>query len=181
MNKNRYSVSFPFIFSLLSLSITGCGDLKVTSYFNPSDPKLNRYKTLEIADFETEITDVPKEALTRISDEVAKLIVSKNIGFQKVERGSIEGDPTQQTLILVGEITGYESGKSFKEEGGALKFGEASLTVHVWLLDKNTGDGITDGEVSGLSTIGFLRSGFITKGVYEAIAQEIVKFISKNY
>jgi len=181
MNKNWYFISSLFIFSLLCLSITGCGDLKVASYFNPSDPKLNKYKTLEIADFETEITDVPNEALTRISDEVAKLTVSKNIGFQKVERGSTEGDPTQQTLVLVGEITGYESGKSFKREGGALKFGEASLTVHVWLLDKNTGDNITNGEVTGLSTFGFLRSGFITKGVYEALAQEIVKFISKNY
>src|SRR3989304_3781367 len=85
MNKNRYYVSFLFIFSLFSLSITGCGDLKITSYFNPSDPKLNKYKTLEIVDFETEITDVPNEALTRIPDEVAKLIVSKNICFYKLE------------------------------------------------------------------------------------------------
>ena len=181
MNKNWYFISALCIFSLLFLSITGCGDLKITSYFNPSDPKLNKYKMLEIVDFETEITDVPNEALTRIPDEIAKLITSKNVGFQKVGRGSIEGEPAQQTLVLVGEITGYESGKSFKKEGGALKFGEASLTVHVWLLDKNTGDDITDGEVSGLSTIGFLRSGFITKGVYEAVAQEVVKFISKNY
>lgn len=181
MHKNRNVVSSLFIFLIVFLLITGCGSLKMTSYFNPQNPKLGKYKAIEIPDLETEIPNVPNAALTRIPDDVAKQLISNNVGFQEIERGSIEDIPQEQTLVLVGEITGYESGKSFKREGGSLKFGEASLTVHIWLLDKETGNELTSGEVSGLSTIGFLKSGYITEGVYEAISKEIVKFISQNY
>jgi hypothetical protein len=181
MNKKRNIISSLSILYLLSFAITGCGSLKMTSYFNPQNPKLGKYKAIEIPDLETEIVNVPKEALSRIPNEVAKELDSKNVGFKEIERGSIENVPQEQTLVLVGEITGYESGTSFKKEGGALKFGEASLTVHIWLLDKATGDELTSGEVSGLSTIGFLKSGYITEGVYQAISKEIVKFISQNY
>ncbi|MCI0454145.1 MAG: hypothetical protein L0Y68_04020 [Candidatus Dadabacteria bacterium] len=181
MNKNQFIGSSLSILFLLLLSITGCGSLKMTSFFNPQNPKLGKYKAIEIPDLETEIPNVPNAALTRIPDEVTKQLISKNVGFQEIERGSIENIPQELTLVLVGEIVGYESGKSFKKEGGALKFGEASLTVHIWLLDKATGNELTSGEVSGLSTIGFLKSGYITEGVYEAIAKETVKFISQNY
>jgi hypothetical protein len=181
MNKNINVISSLSILYLLFLLTTGCGSLRMTSYFNPPNPKLGKYKAIEIPDLETEITNVPRAALARIPDDVAEQLISKNIGFQNIERGSIENIPQEQTLVLVGEITGYESGKSFQKEGGSLVFGQASLTVHIWLLDKATGNEITSGEVSGLSTIGFLKSGYITEGVYDAISKEIVKFISQNY
>jgi ribosomal protein L18E len=181
MNKNRFFIFSTCILYILTFLIAGCGHLKTVSSFSPPEAKLAKYKALEIADFETQVDNVPKEALTKIPDEIAKLLASKRNAFQKVERSKIEDVPAEDTLILLGEVTDYESGKSFKTKEGAIKFGEASLSIHIRLIEKATENEIASGEVSGSSSIGFLKGGSITKGVYNGLAEEIVKSISQNH
>lgn len=181
MNKNQFFIFSTCILYTLTFLIAGCGDLKVDSSFNPPAAKLAKFKALEIADFETQIDRVPKSALTAIPDEVAKLLASKKTLFQKVERSKIENVPDEVTLILFGEITDYQSAKSFKAEGGAVKFGVASLSIHIRLVEKATGDEVASGEVSGSSSIGFLRDVGFTQGVYKGLAEEIVNYISQNH
>ena len=176
MNKKRFFISSAFIFYLLVVLITGCGTVKTSSNFNEPEAKLSKYAGLEISDFETKIPFVPKDALTQIPDETASHLTSKNAGFRKVWRGQIKDIPDENTLVLLGEVTEYQSGKNFKFEGGALKFGEASLTVQLAIVEKATGKEIVTGEVNGFSSLGFTKS-----GIYKGVAEEIVKFISENY
>jgi hypothetical protein len=181
MNKNRFLIFYIRIPFMLIISIAGCGDLKTVSSFNPPEAKLAKFKAVEIADFETQIDNVPRAALTTIPDEVAKLLASKKNIFQKVERSKIEDVPAENTLILLGEITDYQSVKSFKAEGGSLKFGVASISIQIRLVEKATGDEVASGEVSGSSSIGFLRDVGFTQGVYKGLAEEIVNSISQNH
>jgi hypothetical protein len=179
MNESRFVISSVCILFLVFL-ITGCGDLKIASNFNPPEAKLGKFKAIEIADFETDIENLPKDALTKIPDEVAGLLISKN-NFQKVARNAVEDVPAENTLVLVGAVTDYGSGTSLKAKEGAIRFGEAVLTIHIRLVEKATGDEVANGQVIGSSSIGFLKGGGITKGVYKAEAEEIVKYISQNH
>ncbi|MEE9252735.1 MAG: hypothetical protein V3U74_05210 [Thermodesulfobacteriota bacterium] len=161
--------------------VSGCGGLKTTSYMSPPDSRLRNYKALEIPEFETDMEDVPEEALLRLPKEIARVIQERNIGFREVVYGETEASTDESTLVMFGEITDYTSGKDIKFEKGAIKFAEAELTILLSILDKSTGREITSGEISGLSSFGFLKKGFFTKGVYEALAEEIAKFLAENY
>jgi hypothetical protein len=176
MNKMRLFISFPLVICLLVLLISGCGSVKTSSYFNEPQVKLNNYAGLEISDFETKIPYLPKDALTQIPDETARLLTSENTGFGKVGRGPLKDIPGESTLVLLGEVTEYQSGKNIKFEGGAIKFGEASLTVQLAIVEKETGKEVVTGEVNGFSSLGFTKS-----GIYKGVAEEIVKFVSENY
>ncbi len=175
MSKDRVIVPSLFIY-MFALLITGCGEVKTSSYFSQPESRLGRYAGLEIADFETRIEYLPQEALTQIPDETARLLTSQKTGFRKIARESIKDIPGENTLVLLGEVTDYESGKDIRYESGALKFGEASLTVQLALVEKSTGKEIATGEVNGFSSLGFSK-----EGVYKGVAKEIVRFISENY
>jgi len=161
---------------MLLFSIAGCGDVKTSSYFSQPEVKLSKYAGLEITDFETKIKHLPQDALTQIPDETARLLASEKTAFRKIARESIKDIPGENTLVLLGEVTDYESGKDIRYESGALKFGEASLTVQLALVEKATGKEVATGEVNGFSSLGFTKA-----GVYKGVAKEIVKFISENY
>ncbi len=176
MNTKQFFLSSFITFYLLLFLITGCGTVKTSSSFSDPGVKLDRYAGLEISDFETKIEFVPKDALTQIPDETASLLSSKNRGFQKIGRGELKEIPDEDTLVLLGEVIEYQSGKNFKFEGGALKIGEASLTVQLAIVEKATGKEIVTGEVNGFSSLGFTKS-----GIYKGVSEEIVKFISENY
>ncbi|HEX3035059.1 MAG TPA: hypothetical protein VHT73_07990 [Thermodesulfobacteriota bacterium] len=180
MNKNRILSSSAF-WIIVTLLIAGCGGLKIYSDFEPPDTELGEYRALEIADLETEIPDVPDEALTKIPDEVAKMLASKRNGFEEIEREAIYNVPPEETLVLIGIIIDYQSGTDVEFEGGSMRFGEAALGIQLSLVEEATGREITYGTVNGFSSFGFLRGGLIREGVYESLAKEIVKFISDNY
>lgn len=182
MNEKRFFIFSISVFYLLAFLVAGCGDLKIYSNFEPPENELSRYRALEIADFETELADVPEGALTKIPDEVEKLLTSrKRGGFEEVSRQAIEDVAPEDTLVLLGVVTDYQSGTDIKAEGGSIKFGESAFGVTITLIEEATGREIADGEVGGFSSLGLLRSGLFTKGVYENIAEEIARFISENY
>ena len=180
MNKSRISSSSAF-WIVVTLFITGCGGLKVYSDFEPPDTELSEYRALEVADLETEIPDVPEDALTKVPDEVAKQLASKSDGFEEVERGAIDDVPPEETLVLIGIITDYQSGRDVEFEGGSVRFGEAALSIQLSLVEEATGREISTGSVNGFSSFGLFKGGLVREGVYESLANEIVKFISDNY
>ena len=181
MNKNRSFTFLICIFYLLAFLVAGCGDLKIYSDFKPPEERLNKYKALEIADFEAEIPNIPQGALVEIPNEVQKLLASKRGEFEEVKREAIEDISPKDTLILLGTITDYQSGTNVKMEGGAIKFGESGLAVRLSLVEEDSGREIASGIVSGFSSLGLFRRGIFTKDVYQSIAEEIAKFISENH
>jgi hypothetical protein len=174
--KNRFILFPACILLLILLLATGCGNITTSSHFSQPDTRLGKYAGLEITNFETQIEHVPSDVLTQIPDETAKLLISGKSRFQKVGRETIQDIPAENTLVLLGEIIDYQSGKSVKYEGGALKFGEVALTVQLALVEKNTGKEIATGEVNGFNSLGFTDA-----GLYKGMAEEIVKFIYQNY
>jgi hypothetical protein len=182
MNKNRFFTLSICIFYLAAVFlIAGCGDLKIYSNFEPPEDDLRKYRALEIADFETELVDVPQEALMKIPDEVEEILDSRSGGFEEIGRGAIGDVPPEDTLVLLGIITDYQSGTDIKTGGGAIKFGESALSIRLSLVEESTGREIASGDVNGFSSFGFLRSGLLTRGVYKSVAEEIASFIHENY
>jgi hypothetical protein len=176
MYQERLLLFSACVFFLLIFFAPGCGNITTSSHFSPPETKLGKYAGLEITNFETQVEHVPGDALTQIPDETAKLLASKKSRFQKVGRESIQDIPAENTLVLLGEVINYQSGKDIKYEGGALKFGEVALTVQLALVQKNTGKEIATGEVNGFNSLGFTDA-----GLYKSMAEEIVKFINENY
>ncbi len=163
-----------------ALLAVGCGDLKTVSYIAPTSTKLSSYNYVEVATFETEVEDVPDEALDLLPKAVAKEIRKANLGFKQVVWGDEELPYEKGVFVIFGTIVDYQPGTELRAEGGSIKFGEAALTVRLSIVDKATGREITNGEINSSSSLGFLKRGFITPGVYEAIAREVVKFIKDN-
>ncbi len=179
--KKDTSLSITIILLSLFATVSGCGDVKTSSYFTPPKSKLDKYEALEIFDFESAIPDFPKDALKKIPDDIEKLLKAKENTFEEVKHGEIDDIAADKILVLLGEIAEFVPGTDVKFEGGALKFGEVTISLKLALLEKDTGKEITTGEISSFSSLGIFRSGHVGKDMYEIIAQEIVKFISENY
>lgn len=178
--KSKYLV-FDLLLITLVFAISSCGDLKTVSYITPPKSQLKHYQALEIPNLETDIEDVPDDALTELPEEIAKKIMEKGIRFKEVEYGDKEASEGLSTLVMFAEITDYQSGTDIKIGGGAIKFAEAAITIQISALDKSTGEEILSGEISAHSSFGFLKKGIFTKSVYEAISEEIAKFFEENY
>lgn len=181
MLTNSKHLVFGLLLIALVFVISGCGDLKTVSYITPPKSKLKHYQALEIPDLETDIEDVPDDALTELPEEIAKTLKEKNLWFKEIEFGDKEVSEGLITLVMFAEITDYQSGTDIKVGGGAIKFAEAAITIQISALDKSTGEEILSGEISTHSSFGFLKKGIFTKSVYEEISEEIAKFFKENY
>lgn len=173
MKKNLLLAIVPLVFFALVLS--GCGEIKTTSYFTPTKTKLSQFQAVQFETFETEIEDFPKEALAKIPAESAALLDSKN-KFKEVSNSDITNIPASDTVIVLGEVSEYRPSSDISYEGGGIKFGEVSITIKLALLDKATGNEIATGEINGFSSLGFMA-----KDIYESMAEEIVKYILEIY
>ncbi|MEQ9617656.1 MAG: hypothetical protein RIG61_00600 [Deltaproteobacteria bacterium] len=175
--RRQYCVSLIFLILVIagSVLITGCTNVKTTSYFTPTKTKLKEFQAIQFETFETQIEDFPKEALTKVPDQAAELLASRN-KFKEVKYGEIENIPAEDTLVLLGEISEYRPSSDITFEGGGLKFGEVSIALKLALVNKATGDEISTGEVSGFSSMGFMA-----KDIYQSLAEEIVKYIIEGY
>ena len=161
--------------SLCIFLMVSCGQVKTTSYFTPTKTKLSQFEAVQFDNFVTEIVDFPKEALVEVPTESATLLASKN-KFKEVKHGVIENIPATDTIVVLGEVTEYRPSSDVSYEGGALKFGEVSVTVKLALVEKTTGNEITTGEINVFSSMGFLA-----KDINKSLADEIVKYILESY
>ncbi len=174
MKKNiRIFVLIPI--ALIAFALSGCGEIKTTSYFTPTKTKLRDFQAVQFEEFETEIEDFPKEALARIPAESAALLDSKN-KFKEVSNSEITNIPASDTIIVLGEVAEFRPSSDVSFESGSMKFGEVSITLKLALLDKATGNEIATGEINGFSSLGFMA-----KDIYESMAKEIVKYMLEIY
>lgn len=162
-----------FILPLFFLLVS-CGTLKTTSLFEEPTASLRNYGALEIRDFETSIPEFSKDSLTEIPMFVAE--GSKNFHFDEVRHGIINNHDESDTLVMLGEITSYQSGSDFKFENGALKFGEVKLKIKVAIVEKDTGVEVAKGEVASFSSFGFSAG----EKFHRSVAEEIIKFLAQN-
>ncbi len=175
--KSKKSLIFYFLVPMVFVAfvLSGCGEIKTTSYFTPTRTKLKDFQAVQFENFETEIEDFPKEALTKIPAESAALLDTKN-KFKEVSNSDITNIPASDTVIILGEVAEYRPSSDISFEGGGIKFGEVSITIKLALLDKATGNEIVTGEINGFSSMGFMA-----KDIYESMAKEIVKYILEIY
>ena len=173
----KYYFAFSIFLSLILLSLlnVSCTNIKTSSYFTPTKIKLGDFKAIQFEIFETKIEDFPKEALTKVPEQTAALLATKN-KFQEVKFGKLENIPAEDTLVLLGEVSEYRPSSDISFEGGGIKFGEVSVAIKLAIVNKATGDEISTGEVNGFSSMGFMA-----KDIYESLAEEIVKYIIANY
>jgi hypothetical protein len=162
-------------FAFIAFAISGCGEIKTTSYFTPTKTKLKDFQAVQFETFDTEIEDFPKEALAKIPAESAALLDSKD-KFKEVSNSEITNLPASDTIIVLGEVAEFRPSSDISYEGGGIKFGEVSITIKLALLDKATGYEIATGEINGFSSMGFMA-----KDIYESMAKEIVKYILEIY
>lgn len=175
--RREYSVSLFVLIIIVASSvlITGCTNIKTSSYFTPTKTKLSEFQAVQFETFVTEIEDFPEEALTKVPDKAAGLLASKN-KFKEVKFGEIENIPAGDTLVVLGEVSEYRPSSDITFEGGGLKFGEVSIAIKLAVVNKATGDEISTGEVNAFSSMGFMA-----KDIYESLAEEIVKYIVEGY
>lgn len=175
--RRNYNFTKVFLFSLilLAMATSGCMNIKTTSYFTPTKTQLRNFQAVQFETFETQIEDFPEEALTKVPEQAAALLESKN-KFKEVKFGEIENIPAEDTIVVLGEVSEYRPSSDISFEGGALKFGEVSIALKLAIVNKATGDEISTGEVNGFSS-----TGFMAKDIYESLAEEIVKYIIEGY
>lgn len=159
---------------LILFFVVSCGSLKTTSIFEQPKSNLRDYDALEIRDFETNIPNFSNDSLTEIPLYIEQGV--KNSHFKKVKYGNITSVDENKTLVLLGEITEYESGSKIKYESGALKFGEVNLNISVAIVEKNTGNEIVRGEIASFSSFGF-KAG---EKFHKSVANEVIKFLEQN-
>lgn len=161
--------------AFIAFALSGCGEIKTTSYFTPTKTKLRDFQAVQFENFETEIDDFPKEALAKIPAESAALLDTKD-KFKEVSNSEITNIPASDTVIILGEVAEFRPSSDVSFEGGGIKFGEVSITIKLALLDKATGNEIATGEINGFSSLGFMA-----KDIYESMAKEIVTYLLEIY
>lgn len=165
--------------SAILILLASCGDLKTTSYFSQPAERLTDYSAVEVHDFESRIEKFPNKALSEIPDRIAEKLRSAGL-FSTASRSDVSNTPADQTVVLLGEITEFQSAGDVEYEGGALKFGEVNMTLSLAMVEKRTGEEIASGEVSSFSSMGFLQGDIFGDSLYDQIADEVVDFVRKN-
>lgn len=163
-----------FFYLTLLFFLISCGSLKTSSIFEEPSLNLRNYHALEIRDFETNIPNFSNDSLTQIPLFIAE--GAQDFHFQEVKHGNITSVDEHKTLVLLGEITEYESGGKIKYEKGALKFGEVNLNISVAIVEKHTGNEVVRGEIVSFSSFGF-KAG---EKFHKSVANEVIKFLAQN-
>jgi hypothetical protein len=170
----QYILGWDFHFALiiLCLFLTACAPTNVLIY-KQSDEKTGRYDIIEIPNFSKSDAEwVPYDSYTEIPDMLAEQLRTSN-QFREIRR--LEYDtPTQGKVLLVkGTVTGYTRGCKYCEWLVRVNDkGKGSVSVWVSLIDKATGDALTDAGIEGRA----VKPGY-GKSRYVRIVDEIQKLI----
>lgn len=169
-----------FILLPIFLLLVSCGDLKTTSYFTRPSTSLSEFNAIEVHDFETQLKDVPAEALTKLPERIAEKLRAGGKSFSTVEHGTVDNVPPDKTIVLLGEISDYTTAGDVKYEGGALKFGDVRVTLSVALVNKANGDEIANGEINSFTSLGFFEGNVFGNKLYDQMSDQVIDFINKN-
>jgi len=170
-----------FLFLLFNLIIISCSPIKIKSYKNV-DKNLNySYEIIELPNFDkTDEHWVPYDSNTIIPDMVAKSLKSQFKDLQIIRTSSEFFRPRSQVsgkniLLVKGEVTKYNRGCKYCEWLIRLNDkGKSSITVRVYLIDKNTGEIIADQSIEGRAK----KPGY-GESRYIRVRDEIVRLVKQ--
>ena len=149
----QYILRRHIAFALIScLFLIACAPTNVILYKQP-DGKVAKYDVIEIPNFtKTDAEWVPYESYTEIPDLLAEKLRTTN-EFKEIRR-SESNTPSQERVLLVkGTVTGYNRGCKYCEWLIRVNDkGKGSVSVWVRLIDKTTGDALTDVGIEGRAT-----------------------------
>jgi hypothetical protein len=169
-HRERNYISLILLFSLFVL--IGCVARK-TVFNKMPDDEFGGYQVIQIPNFgKTDKEWVPYDSNSQIPNMVADRLRKTN-GFREINRSESNSLSSGKVLLVEGVVTGYNRGCKLCEKFmGFNDNGKSSVSVRVKLIDKTTGDIITDAEIVGLAkNPGFGESRYIR------IVDEIVNII----
>ncbi|MDA2919372.1 hypothetical protein MYX76_07770 [Desulfobacterota bacterium AH_259_B03_O07] len=160
---------------LLFLLSVGC-TASYTVINKKPDSKRTKYDVIEIPNFDkTELEWVPYDSYAVIPDMIAEKLRDTN-QFRMIKRTESNSFSEEGVLVIKGTVTGYDRGCKYCEwySLGINDKGKGALYLGIRLIDKNTGDTITDASVYGRAKDpGYGRSKYIR------VTDEIVDLIEK--
>ena len=171
----RYNFIIYLMFFLTAVSVAGCGPLNEHVYKSPQNPP-GKYDVVQIPDFRKDSSPwVPYDSVTMIPDMLYdKLLASKK--FKLVERDADPLKHEEKVLLVKGDVTYYDRGCKFCEWFffGLHDKGKSTTSVWVQLVDKSTGDVITDFSLNARAEDpGYGKSRYTR--IVDAIARNIDK------
>ncbi len=147
----RYIMRKDFYFVLISfcLFLVACAPTNVVLYKKP-DAETIKYDVIEIPNFaKTDAEWVPYESYTQIPDMLADKLRTNN-EFEEIRRSESSTPSAKRVLLVKGTVTGYNRGCKYCEWLIRVNDkGKGSVSVWVKLIDKNTGDTLTDAGIEG--------------------------------
>lgn len=167
------------ILTAVLIMLVSCGDLKTTSYFSQPASRLADYSSIEVHEFSSRTERFPKKALSEIPQRITEKLKTSGL-FAEAVRADQSTAPSDETIVLLGEVVEFKSAGDVEYEGGALKFGEVDMTFSVAMVEKGTGEEIASGEISSFSSMGFMQGEVFEDSLYDQIADEIIDFIRQN-
>jgi hypothetical protein len=172
INKVRIYTLFGLILAFFVLS--GCSPTK-TVFYKPLENKTAKYQVIEIPDFnKTDKEWVPYDSGLQIPDMVAEKL-REDGQFNEIRRSDSNITSEGKVLLVEGVVTGYNPGCKLCEWYIRVNDkGKSSVTVRVKLIDKTTGDIITDASIEGRAK----KPGY-GDSRYIRIRDEIVKLIEE--
>jgi len=171
----RYNFIIYFMVFLTTVTVAGCTPLSEHVYKSPHNSSAN-YDVVQIPDFRKDESPwVPYDSTKIIPDMLYdKLLASKK--FRLVER---DADPVrhgEKVLLVKGAVTDYDRGCKFCEWFffGINDKGKSTTSVWVELIDKSSGDILTDFSLHGRAEDpGYGKSRYTR--IVDAIAKNINK------
>ncbi|NIP30570.1 MAG: hypothetical protein GTN99_05265 [Candidatus Dadabacteria bacterium] len=172
---------FIIIFLLTGFGLISCSPIKIISYKNIDNNLNYSYEIIEIPDFDkTQETWVPYDSSTIIPDMVAQSLQSQFKDLEVIRTSTEYSRPRTQVagnniLLVKGKVTNYDRGCKYCE--WLLRRndkGKSSITVRINLIDKNTGELITDQSIEGRAK----KPGY-GESRYIRVRDEIVSLVHK--
>jgi len=163
------------LISFLSLIAVGC-TASYTVINKKPEGKETRYDVIEIPNFrKTNLEWVPYDSYAVIPDMIAEKLRGTN-QFRMINRTESNSSSEHSVLVVRGTVTGYDRGCKYCEwhSLGINDKGKGAIYVGIQLVDKSTGDTITDASIYGRAKDpGYGRSKYIR------VTDEIVDLIEK--
>lgn len=165
--------SFPLALILSFPILIACAPTNTVIYKQP-EGKFAKYDIIEIPNFKkTDAEWVPYDSYTEIPDMLAEKLRTTN-EFKEIRRSESNDTASEGRVLLVkGTVTGFKRGCKFCEWLIRVNDkGKGSISVWVRLIDKATGDTITDAGIEGRAT----KPGY-GKSRYVRVVNEIAHLI----
>lgn len=143
----------PITLTILATILLSCGPLYITTYKNSQIP-VQKYEYIEIPDFrKSEGQWVPYDSGVNIPDLIARELLAQG-NFKIVDRSGEAISKNRDVLLVKGAVTRFDRGCKFCEWFflGIEDSGLGSIYVWVQLIDKKSGELITDFSLRGRAT-----------------------------